>query len=203
MFKNKKIIISILLTLFPIIFVIFFYNKLPQLIPTRFSFDGTILSYQNKIFLFFVPIIFTAINIFTITVIKNDPKNIEVPNSIINIYLILIPIFSNFIIIASILFTLKYIDNFTSLLLILVAILLIVLGNYLPKCRSSYTIGIRTPWTLNDEENWRKTHKFAGKIFIIVGILFLISILFKFKYSYIFLFLLTLPPIYSFIIRKK
>lgn len=48
-------------------------------------------------------------------------------------------------------------------------ILFILLGNYLGKIRSNYFIGIRTPWTLSDEDNWNKTHRFGGHAFVVAG----------------------------------
>ena len=42
---------------------------------------------------------------------------------------------------------------------ILMGALLIIIGNYLPKCRQNYTIGIKIPWTLADEDNWNRTHR--------------------------------------------
>lgn len=45
---------------------------------------------------------------------------------------------------------------------VLLGIVLIVVGNYLPKCRQNYMIGIKLPWTLDNEENWDYTHRMAG-----------------------------------------
>jgi len=57
-------------------------------------------------------------------------------------------------------------------------LLLIVLGNYLPKIRFNYVFGIRTPWTLSDERVWDRTHHFSGPVFIVAGLIILISALF-------------------------
>lgn len=47
---------------------------------------------------------------------------------------------------------------------------LIIIGNMLPKTRSNFFIGIRTPWTLSSEDNWRKTHRLAGPLVMLSGI---------------------------------
>jgi immunity protein, SdpI family len=49
------------------------------------------------------------------------------------------------------------------------AILFIVMGNYLPKTRSSFVFGIRTPWTLSSDFTWEKTHRLAGPLFMLAG----------------------------------
>ena len=53
--------------------------------------------------------------------------------------------------------------------------LLIVIGNYLPKTRSNFMIGVRTPWTLSSDYTWEKTHRLAGKLFILAGLLGMIG----------------------------
>jgi uncharacterized membrane protein len=55
------------------------------------------------------------------------------------------------------------------LLLLLVAGLLIVIGNVMGKLRWNYTVGIRTPWTLADERVWDKTHRFGGRALVLGG----------------------------------
>lgn len=50
------------------------------------------------------------------------------------------------------------------------AMVLIIIGNYLGKTRANYTLGIRLPWTLKNEQVWNKTHRLAGKLFILLGI---------------------------------
>lgn len=56
-------------------------------------------------------------------------------------------------------------------------IILIYMGNYLSLLESNYFMGIRTPWTLQNEEVWKRTHRVGGKVFIIAGILFIASLL--------------------------
>ncbi len=50
-------------------------------------------------------------------------------------------------------------------------LLFVVLGNYMPKFRPNRTMGIRIKWTLEDEENWRATHRFGGKVMVVCGLL--------------------------------
>ena len=49
-------------------------------------------------------------------------------------------------------------------------LLLVVIGNYLPKARRNHFIGIRTPWTLADERVWDKTHRLAGPLLMAGGL---------------------------------
>ena len=60
---------------------------------------------------------------------------------------------------------------------ILLGVLFIFAGNYLPKSRQNYTVGIRIPWTLDNEENWNKTHRLAGYLWVAGGIVMLLGTL--------------------------
>ncbi len=51
-----------------------------------------------------------------------------------------------------------------------VGIFFVVLGNYLPRVRSNWFMGIRTPWTLSSEQVWRATHRLAGRLFVVAGL---------------------------------
>lgn len=53
--------------------------------------------------------------------------------------------------------------------------LIVLIGNYLPKTRSSFMFGIRTPWTLSSDAAWEKTHRFAGPLFMAAGLLGIIG----------------------------
>ncbi|MNR89838.1 Immunity protein SdpI [compost metagenome] len=61
-----------------------------------------------------------------------------------------------------------------SRLLVAIGLLFIVLGNYLPKVRSNFFVGIRTPWTLSSDEVWVRTHRLAGKLMVALGLLILL-----------------------------
>lgn len=57
------------------------------------------------------------------------------------------------------------------LIMVAIFVLFVVVGNFLSKTRSNFFIGIRTPWTLSSDENWRKTHHLGGRLFMLAGIL--------------------------------
>lgn len=51
----------------------------------------------------------------------------------------------------------------------LLGLLLIAIGSVLGTVGRNRWVGIRTPWTLNDPENWRKTHRLGSKVFVAIG----------------------------------
>lgn len=82
-----------------------------------------------------------------------------------------------------------------------IAILFIILGNYMPKCRQNRVIGIKTSLTLSDEDNWNSTHRFCGKLWVIMGIILLACGFLPLKLKFISLIILLsgiiAPIIYS------
>ena len=54
---------------------------------------------------------------------------------------------------------------------------LVALGNYMPRIRQNYTMGVRTPWALASEHCWQRTQRMGGICFIIVGLLMILSTL--------------------------
>ncbi len=59
-----------------------------------------------------------------------------------------------------------------------IGLLFIILGNFMPKMRKNWLIGIRTPWTLSDDRVWDRTHRFAGPLFVLGGLITLLGALF-------------------------
>ena len=87
---------------------------------------------------------------------------------------------------------------------LLVGIMFIVVGNYLPKCKQSYTMGIKLPWTLNDEENWNKTHRLAGKLWVLGGVIICATAVLAnfFVLMAVILVMCIVPTVYSYRLYK-
>ena len=90
-----------------------------------------------------------------------------------------------------------------------VGLLFAVIGNYMYNIKPNYFAGIRLPWTLNNDENWRKTHLLGGKLMFGGGLLIAIICLFtSFPLSAIILFavislIIVITCIYSYNLYKK
>ena len=60
--------------------------------------------------------------------------------------------------------------DMSRIMLFAIGILFIVIGNYLPKVRPNYLMGIRTPWTLSSDLSWVRTHRIGGRLFVFEGL---------------------------------
>jgi uncharacterized membrane protein len=52
-----------------------------------------------------------------------------------------------------------------------ISLLFVFLGNVLGKVRRNFYIGVRTPWALANERVWNATQRFAGKAFVMAGLI--------------------------------
>lgn len=60
---------------------------------------------------------------------------------------------------------------------VLLGVIFVYMGNYLPKLRQNRTLGVKLPWTLRNEENWDRTHRLAGKVWVAGGLVLVFSVL--------------------------
>lgn len=91
-----------------------------------------------------------------------------------------------------------------------VGLLILVLGNYMSSLKQNYFIGVKTPWTLENEEVWKRTHRITAKIWMVGGLLlvmipFLIGnqIIYWSIFGVLISLLVLYPVIYSYVIFQK
>lgn len=206
----KKHVLPIIIIASTIILWLIFYNRLPGEVPIHWNASGEIDGYATK-FNAMLMSIGTMVLIYLVLVFipridpkKSNYKYFSKGYSIINLSTLLLFFVINILMILA---GLNYKVNVNIVIPILVGITFIVIGNYMPQMKTNYFVGIKTPWTLNDENNWKQTHRFGGKAFIIGGLLFIFSIFLPARFvdiSYpIILVILLSPIVYSFILFKK
>ena len=173
--KNKfKVLISSVLILLPVLFGVAVWNELPEKIVTHWGADGNPDGFSSKAFAVFgLPLIILAIHWLCLIFSRFDPKNTNQHPKVMAIVFWICPAVS--ILCAAFIYSYSFkIElNVGGICIAFMGILFIILGNYMPKCKQNYTMGIKIPWTLNDEANWNATHRFAGKLWVVGGILLL------------------------------
>lgn len=65
--------------------------------------------------------------------------------------------------------------NISAVIGVAVGLLLMVMGNVLTRVRPNWIFGVRTPWTLSSDRSWRETHRFTGYLFVLVGLVVLVT----------------------------
>ena len=207
--KNlKTIIISSIVTILPMFAGFLMWHKLPEKLPTHWNFEGEIDGWSSKPFaVIFLPLIMLAFHLICTLAISCDPKTQNFNNKVFGIVLWVCPILSLLCTTATYAAALGFDVKVEFIIPLFMGILFFIIGNYLPKCKQNYTIGIKIPWTLNNEENWNKTHRLAGFIWTVGSIVIIVGAFFKDAVVYTTFIpiavMVLVPMIYSYIYYRK
>ena len=170
--NRKKIILTSLITLLPLPAGLILWNRLPDTIATHFGPDGQADGWSSKPFaVFFIPLFLLAMHLLCVFVTTADPKRRNIGSKTLGLVYWIVPLASLLVGILTYTIALGMELNINLFMSLVMGLLFIVIGNYLPKCRQNYTVGIKIPWTLNDPDNWNRTHRFAGKLWIAGGVI--------------------------------
>ena len=201
---------NLVLLLLPFVVMPFIWSHLPDQIPTHWNFQGEVDDYSNKtVGLLIVPLINIGVYLILLYLPKIDPKNRitidQKPIPILRtlIVLLLLGIHSWIIAVA-----IGIELNSANWIYLGLAVFFIVMGNYLRTIQPNYFIGIRVPWALENEGNWRKTHQIGAYTWVIGGLLLIILFPLVNQKVYPTIFgvvatcLALIPTLYSFYIYK-
>lgn len=172
--KEKKgiVLVTSLLCLLPVIFSVAVYHLLPERVAIHWNSVGVADNEVHKaIAAFGLPMIFLAMNLYSKMRLFNDPKKGGQAHAIVTLSTWLVPVGSIILVPVTLAMAMGAKIPIVMLGSVLAGVLLIVVGNYLPKNRQNYTIGIKLPWTLSDENNWNKVQRMAGYLWIVGGML--------------------------------
>lgn len=199
----------------PWVYLAFIWNDLPQSIPTHFGISGTPDKFGAKNEIIFAPLIFTVVGILIYFILRNiykiDPKKkyTATTSSILSKLSIVMIILLCAVSLFTCYWTLKGKAEGLSVLFCGLSLLFAYIGNLMHSIKPNYFVGFRLPWTLENEENWRKTHQLASKIWFTGGIvLAIISLLLNFKaliivYMSSILIMILVPLFYSYNIYRQ
>ena len=214
---KKQFIVNLLIVLIalsPIGYLFLTWGSIPVTFITKFEFNQSFEKIQSRSTLLTATIVLSAVSTLLYLLMRNlkkiDPNvSDDTPKSsfhklgiIITLFLVIV----NFFLILSAKngWTIN-----TNIAIAFLGLLVMLIGNYMNNLKPNYFAGIRLPWTLNDHDNWRKTHRLASKLWFTGGIL-LIIISFLFPKTLLIPAMITLmvvlvviPSIYSYSIHRR
>ncbi|MCR5271643.1 MAG: SdpI family protein [Lachnospiraceae bacterium] len=206
----KTLIITSIITILPIFIGIYFWSKLPDVMATHFDGNNEANGYTAKLFAVFgLPLILLAVQWIAAVVTANDPRKQNISPKIYTLILWIIPVVSIIGAVGIYPYNLGYALDSLFMAKLFLGFVFLIMGNFLPKTRQNYTIGIKLPWTLADEENWNKTHRLAGILWTLGGLLIIVFTFLGFMpmnaYFVILCIMVLVPTVYSYVmhIRKK
>lgn len=173
---KKTLIFTSLLTLFPILVGLLLWDKFPEQMATHYGLGGQPDGWSSIPFaVFFPPLLMLAVQWLCILLTAKDPGNRNRNQKVQTLVYWIIPVISNlssYLMYALALGVELAVDK---IMTVPMGLLFAAIGNYLPKCKKNSTIGIRVPWTFSSEENWNATHRMAGKLWVMGGIVIALS----------------------------
>ena len=199
------------IVLLPFIYLAYVWNQLPAEVPIHWNFKGEIDRYGSKLELVLVLFLLPVLTYVILQVApKIDPKGElkKMGNKFQRIKFALVS-FTSIIAMLIIYFSKNQTLTNPNYILLVIGLLYIVFGNYAQTLKANYFIGIRTPWTLENETVWNKTHRIAGRLFFIGGIIVVLTSLILEKQQNFYLFFIItgiitiIPLVYSYLIFKN
>lgn len=205
----KKEWVIILLILLGFIIGTYFYPYLPDKVPTHWNIHGEIDGYGSKLFgAFGMPLINLGIYLLYVVLPYVDPKrnNYESFKPTYQLYKYIIIIFFFCLHVITMLNATGINISIMTFIIIAMSLLFILMGNAMGRVKHNYFIGIKTPWTLANEEVWKRTHRLAAPLWVAGGILNLILFLLgigAYSFLVVIIIISIVPSVYSYIIYRK
>lgn len=208
MIKQHKgtMILTTVVMLLPVLVGLILWNRLPEQVPLHWNVAGEVDGWGSReMLVFYLPLLLIGLQWLAAFVTGLDPKNKGQTVKAMGLALWSCPL------ILLVLSTFCYVNamgydiQVQIVAPLFVGLLFILIGNYLPKCKRNYTIGIKLPWTLSSDDNWNKTHRMAGKIWTLGGAAMVATAVFG---NFIILFgilavMALVPIVYSYIYYRK
>ncbi|NLM66168.1 MAG: DUF1648 domain-containing protein [Enterococcus sp.] len=208
--NKNKYIKTMLLTSMVIVLAsvagLFLWQQLPAEIAIHFNTQNQPDGWASKpMVVFGLPLLLLVIHWLTFLGISADPKRQNIEEYLFKGLLWITPVLTGGMMTAIYRVALGYEVKSSVLAQGLLGVLFIFLGNYLHQVKQNYTVGIRIPWTLNNKENWNKTHRLAAWLFFIGGFILVGNIYFQQTWLFLVVMILTVgtPVGYSYNLHRK
>jgi uncharacterized membrane protein len=176
----------VFLTFVSLVGLFLLYEDIPQQIPMQWDLDGEVNYYGSKAFLWLLASLGMLIHLLLLLFQRIDPKkaNYEKHIKVFNILNVVLPMFLTALFWFTVLWSLGIGLSVTLFVKLGLGLVITILGNYMGKVRQTFLFGVRTPWTLADEEVWDKTHRLAGWTMFFSGLLMMLMSFWEAPWSF-------------------
>ena len=187
------------------------YSQLPSTIPIHWNMAGKADGFAPKLWgAFLMPLLMAGIALILLIAPRISPSGFELDKDSrgyvaislsVLVFLLAVHIFALYA-------ALNEHTTFPHALPVLLGALFAILGNYLGKVQRNFFMGIRTPWTLADDDVWFRTHRLGGKLFVAGGILTMFGALLPEERGVMFAVAIAIAVslisiVYSYVIYQK
>lgn len=186
----KILLVTCIVTLFPIVLGLIFYNKLPDTVAIHFDINNNPNGYFSKnAFVFGMPVLMVALQLFLCVISDVTDKYPEANRKMMIVGKWIIPILSIILYIVTIMYAIGNKLDIRKIVMFILGVLFVIMGNYLPKTKGNINL-------INKifEQEYKKVSRISGYLMILNGLLFLASNLFS-QYVSIFVVCLAILEI--------
>jgi len=203
---KKSIVLAVVVILLPILAGVALWDQLPQSMPIHFGVDNQPNGWAPRPFAVFgMPVIMAALELLAVAVTSADPRHKQISDKAFALVLWIIPVMSVVLMLVTYAASMGQAVPVGQIVMVLLGVIFMACGNYLPKSGQNHSLGVRIPWTLEDPENWRATHRVAAWCFIVGGLLIAVLGMFFLHWLLLFLFIpmTVIPVLYSYWYYRK
>jgi uncharacterized membrane protein len=177
--KSEIIILLIALASFGV--GLYFYGQMPEVVASHWNDRGEVNGYMSRFWgIFLMPIISLGMLLLFILIPRLDPlkANIEKFRKYFDVFIVLISLFFLYVYLLTIFWNLGSKFNLVQFMAPAFGVLFYAAGVLIKNSKRNYFIGIRTPWTLQSDEVWDRTHRRGGLLFRVAGVIAAFGVIF-------------------------
>ena len=169
--------LSLLCLMTMIGFSLILYGSLPEQVPSQYSFAGEVQETMPRwLMVILLPTIYMAVIAFINILIRISPSKFSMPHSKMAMDIIVLGIGVLLLSIhAALLIGNGDADIFQKYFAYGMATFMIITGNVFGKTERNFFVGLKTPWTIASNLNWKMTHRLAGEMMVVFGLILFIS----------------------------
>ncbi len=200
-----SLILSTAALLLPVVIGLALWNSLPDVIATHFDFNNVPNGWSPKwVVVFGIPGFLIVIHLLCLwATLRVGGEKKGVPVALLCWVVPVISLVTEGMVYAN---ALEIAVDIGLAVCLMMGVVFVALGNWLPKCRVNNVFGVRVPWTMNDPDIWARTHRVAGICMVVCGLGIITGVLltpYRLAVFCLFFAAVLVPLVYSYVIYKK
>lgn len=205
---NRSLLVSAAFILIAAVGAIWLWPQLPAQVPSHWNLHGQVNDHMPRLWAALMPVLgVAAIALLTWLLPVISPHRFRI-GPFARVFTGLMLVIQGFMLVIGLGVLLAGAGvalPIPKLAMLAIGALFTILGNYMGKLQRNFFIGIRTPWTLASEATWERTHRLAGKLFVLAGVVVLAGTLFGLPFPASLTILVVaglMPAMYSYFIYR-
>lgn len=205
----RSTVVSMVFVSIALAAAVWLYPSLPAQTPTHWDLQGHVNGRMPRLWAATIPVLIElGLGVLMIVLPKISPRRFEI-DPFIRVWHVVMLAMQGLILVIGLCVLLQgagYPLPVTTVGMTAVGVMLVVLGNYMGKLRRNFFAGIRTPWTLASEAVWERTHRLAGWVFVLAGVMVVATVLTGARSRWLLVVLvamLLVPSVYSYVIYRR